>query len=161
MVEYCPGLPIIMDGRFAQYTLSSEPPSSTIMMPPPPPVNVNSPQVVQISSLTAVLARLGITIPIEDVIKAVHDENEANRAKLTAEATKRRAALRKLALEPIKASPGLKITTVSKFVPKPTPTEPTNVDPLAKERRRRLVELTKEAFPDGKVPDPFSLTWSV
>jgi hypothetical protein len=30
---------------------------------------------------------------------------------------------------------------------------------LAKERRRRLLELTKQSFPDGKVPDPFSLTW--
>jgi hypothetical protein len=45
---------------------------------------------------------------------------------------------------------------VSKFIPKPA--KPTNVDPLAKERRR-LLELTKESFPDGKVPDPFTSTW--
>jgi len=30
---------------------------------------------------------------------------------------------------------------------------PETVVPLAKERRRRLVELTEEAFPDGRVPD--------
>jgi len=30
---------------------------------------------------------------------------------------------------------------------------------LAKERRRRLLELTEQSFPDGKVPDPFALTW--
>ncbi|KAJ3505104.1 hypothetical protein NLJ89_g7586 [Agrocybe chaxingu] len=126
-------------------------------MPLAPPPPANSLQVVQISSLTAALARLGINIPIEDVIKAVHEENGANRAKLAAEATKRRAALSKLALQPINASAGLKITTESKFVPRPI--KPTNVDPLAKERRRRLVELTKEAFPDGKPPDPFNLTW--
>ncbi|KAK2465135.1 hypothetical protein APHAL10511_002827 [Amanita phalloides] len=76
---------------------------------------------------------------------------------MTAEATQRRAALSKLALQPTGATAGLKFTTVSKFVPEPT--KPAQVDPLAKERRRRLLELTQESFPDGKVPDPFSLKW--
>jgi hypothetical protein len=61
-----------------------------------------------------------------------------------------------VALQPPKATAGLEFTTVSTFVPKPA--KPANVDPLAKERRRRLLELTKESFPDGKVPDPFTLT---
>jgi hypothetical protein len=36
-------------------------------------------QVVRISSLTAALAKLNIKIPVEDVIKAVHDEDAAER----------------------------------------------------------------------------------
>ena len=59
-----------------------------------------------------------------------------------------------VALHP-EQSPGLHMTTVSEFIPKPT----TKLDPVAMERRRRLIELTKEAFPDGKVPDPFNLSW--
>ncbi|KAJ7457118.1 hypothetical protein B0H11DRAFT_2320518 [Mycena galericulata] len=110
-------------------------------MPPSPPL-ADSLQVVQISS---------------DVIKAVHREDEAKRATLSAQATQRRAALSKLALHPTKQSTGLHMTTVSKFIPKPT--TPTNVDPLAKERRRRLVQFTKDSFPGGKVPDPFALSW--
>lgn len=63
-----------------------------------------------------------------------------------------------VALQPTKASASLKFTTVSKSVPKPT--KPAPVDPLAKERRRRrLLELSKQSFPDYKVPDPFSLAW--
>jgi hypothetical protein len=62
-----------------------------------------------------------------------------------------------VALRPTGATAGLKFTTVSKFVPKPI--KAAHVDPLAKERRRRLLELTKQSFPDGKVPDPFTLTW--
>jgi hypothetical protein len=59
-----------------------------------------------------------------------------------------------VALQPTGATAGLKFTTVSKFVGKPT--KPAHADPLAKERRLRLLELTKQSFPDGKVPDPFS-----
>ena len=55
---------------------------------------------------------------------------------------------------PTGATAGLKFTTVSQFVGKPT--KPAHVDPLVKERRLRLLELTKQSFPDGKVPDPFS-----
>ncbi|KAI0746080.1 hypothetical protein C8Q76DRAFT_49711 [Earliella scabrosa] len=119
---------------------------------PPPPADAL--QVITISSLAAALAKLHVDISIEDIIEAVQDENEAQRAKLTTEATNRRAALSQLALELNEPSAGLKMTTVSKFISKPN--KPTNVDPLAKERRRRLIELTQEAFPDGKVPDPFT-----
>ena len=59
--------------------------------------------------------------------------------------------------QPTGETAGLKFTAVSKFIAKPP--KPAHVDPLAKERRRRLIELTKQSFPDGKVPDPFSLTW--
>ncbi|KAJ7764601.1 hypothetical protein DFH07DRAFT_956058 [Mycena maculata] len=125
-------------------------------MTPSPPL-ADSLQVVQISSLAAALVKLNIGIPVEDVIKAVHREDEAKRATLSAQATQRRAALSKLALHPTEQSTGLHMTTVSIFIPKPT--TPTNVDPLAKERRRRLVQLTKDSYPDGKVPDPFTLSW--
>ncbi|KAJ7433639.1 hypothetical protein B0H11DRAFT_2259254 [Mycena galericulata] len=117
--------------------------------PPSPPL-ADSLQVVQISSLAAALVKLNIGIPIEDVIQAIHREDEAKRATLSAQAThrRRRAALSKLALHPTEQSTGLHMTTpISKFIPKPT--TPTNADPLAKERRRRLVQLTKDSFPDG------------
>ncbi|KAJ7253273.1 hypothetical protein C8J57DRAFT_1722615 [Mycena rebaudengoi] len=120
----------------------------------PPP---DSLQVVQISPLAAALAKLNIGIPVEDVIKVVHREDEAkpkfNPRALTPSLTMNLP----VALHPTKQSAGLNMTTVSKFVPKRT--TPTNVDPLAKERRRRLVELAKCLFPDGKVPDPFTLSW--
>ena len=45
------------------------------------------------------------------------------------------------ALPPTEATAGLKFTPVSKFVPNLT--KPAHVDPLAKERRRRLIELAK------------------
>lgn len=79
--------------------------------------------------------------------QGILDEGKARRVKNIAGATQRRAALsmRKsapdsfhalwqricpmlpVALQPIEATVGLKFTTVSKFVPKPT--KPTNVDP--------------------------------
>ncbi|KAF8886879.1 hypothetical protein CPB84DRAFT_1535611 [Gymnopilus junonius] len=124
------------------------------MLSPPP--TADTLQVVHVSSLAAALAKLNINISIEDLLKVIHDEDEARRVKLTTEASQRRAALSMLALQPTEATAGLKFTTVSKFIPKPT--KPTNVDPLAKERRRRLLELTKQSFPDGKVPDPFTST---
>ncbi|KAJ7243883.1 hypothetical protein B0H12DRAFT_1129890 [Mycena haematopus] len=111
-------------------------------MTPSPPL-ADSLQVVQISSLAAALAKLNIGIPVEDVIKAVpREEDEAKRATLSARATQRRAVLSKLALHPPKQSTGLHMATpVYKIMPQPT--TPANVDPLSKERRRRLVELTK------------------
>ena len=50
-------------------------------------------QVVHISSLAAVLAKLNVKIPIEDLIEAIHDEDEAKRVRMTtADATQRCAA---------------------------------------------------------------------
>ncbi|KAJ7136179.1 hypothetical protein C8R44DRAFT_769863 [Mycena epipterygia] len=118
----------------------------------PPPTD--SFQVVQIPSLAAALAKLNVQIPFEDVMKAVREEDE--RAASTAQVAQRRAALVDLALQPAKAPVGLKMTTVPRF--EPNLPKPTHVDPLVKERRRRLIELTEEAFPDGKVPDPYAVT---
>ena len=61
-------------------------------LPPPLP---DALQVITISSLSAALANLHADVSVEDIIKAVQDENEAHwqRAKLTTEATNRRAAL--------------------------------------------------------------------
>jgi hypothetical protein len=62
------------------------------MLPPPP---TDALQVVRVTSLAAALAKLNVKIPIEDLIKVIHDEDEARRVKLTAEATQRRVALSK------------------------------------------------------------------
>ncbi|KAF8911432.1 hypothetical protein CPB84DRAFT_1761807 [Gymnopilus junonius] len=92
--------------------------------------------------------------PVEDLLRAIHDEDEARRSELNNRAIQqRRAALSKFALQPPEAGVGLNITTVSEFVPNPP--KPTNPDPLAKERRHRIIELTKQAFPNDNVPDPF------
>jgi hypothetical protein len=61
------------------------------MLPPPSPAD--SLQVVHIDSLAAALAKLNVKIAIEDLLKAIHDEDEAKRVKVTAEAIQRRAAL--------------------------------------------------------------------
>jgi len=122
------------------------------MLPSPSPDPAD--EVVRVTSLAAALDKLNVKIPIEDLVKAIHDEEEAERMKLTAEAMERRAMPSKLALQPTQSpTTGLKFITVSKFVPEPT--KPAKVDPLAKQRRIRLLELSKQAFPDGKVPDPF------
>ncbi|KAF7328842.1 hypothetical protein MVEN_02513600 [Mycena venus] len=119
-------------------------------MTPSPPL-ADSLQVIQISSLAAALAKLNIGIPVEDVIKAVHREDEAKRATLSAQATQHRAAALSKSIYRPSYDHSFQVYT--------KPTTPTNVDPLAKERRRRLVELTKDSFPDGKVPYPFTLSW--
>lgn len=62
------------------------------MLPPPPPP-ADALQVVHITSLAAALASLNIKIPIEDIIRVIHDEDKAKRVKVTAEATQRRAAI--------------------------------------------------------------------
>ncbi|KAJ7224769.1 hypothetical protein C8J57DRAFT_1025179, partial [Mycena rebaudengoi] len=117
---------------------------------PPPPQSppADSLQVVQISSLAAALEKLNIGIPVEDVIKAVHREDEAKRSTSSAQATQRRAALSN------RNSTRILTPSLTMNLPSARRTTP-DADPLAKERRRRLVELTQEAFPDGKVPDPF------
>ncbi|KAJ2916981.1 hypothetical protein MD484_g3465, partial [Candolleomyces efflorescens] len=145
------------------------------MLPPPPP-GTHTLQVVHVSSLTTALAKLNIEVPIEELMEVIRAEDEARRLKSIAEATRRRTALstrkssitpesgsltrpmvRTVALQPTGATSGLEITTVSKFIPNPT--RAATVDPLAKDRRRRLLELTEQSFPDGRVPDPFTLTW--
>ncbi|KDR78649.1 hypothetical protein GALMADRAFT_223907 [Galerina marginata CBS 339.88] len=85
-------------------------------------------------------------------MKAIRDEDEARRVKIAAE---RRAAMVMFALQPIEPpTAGFEVTTVSRF--EPNPSTPSNID---LERRRRLLELHNEAFPDGSVPDPFAVTW--
>lgn len=56
-----------------------------------------------------------------------------------------------VALQPTEATAGLEFTTVSELVPNPP--KPVHVGPLARERRRCLLELTEQSFPDGKVAD--------
>ncbi|KAJ6551524.1 hypothetical protein B0H19DRAFT_1264163 [Mycena capillaripes] len=116
----------------------------TIILPPPPPAD-ESLHLVHINSLEAALDKLNIQIPAKDLIKAIRDKDEARR---TVDETQRGAVLSLLALQPTKLKAGLNITTLSRFVPKSN--DPVDADPLVQERRRRLVELAKEAFPDGK-----------
>jgi len=52
----------------------------------PPPLN-DALQAVHIASLAAALTKLNVEIRIEDLIEAIHNEDEARRVKLTAEAT--------------------------------------------------------------------------
>jgi len=124
-----------------------------------PPPSAGSFQVVHIASLEAVLAKLNIKIPVEDFIKAIHDEEEARHVEPTAEATQLLArSLQRTSPFPVTLRPmetaGTVFTPVPQFIPgSPTPA---NDDPLAKERRRRLVELAEQAFPDGKFPDPYT-----
>jgi hypothetical protein len=59
-------------------------------MLPPPPLQDDT---VHIASLAAALAKLNVKIPIEDLVKVIHDEDEARRVKVAAEETQRRAAL--------------------------------------------------------------------
>ncbi|KAG5645638.1 hypothetical protein DXG03_005629 [Asterophora parasitica] len=71
---------------------------SVSKLPPCPPLL----QVIRIDSLAAALAKLNANISIDDLLKAIHEEDEAKRVKAAAvaestpEATqRRRAALRK------------------------------------------------------------------
>jgi hypothetical protein len=52
------------------------------ILPPP-----GFPEVVHITSVVAALDKLNVKIPIEDLVKAIRDEDEARHVKLTAEAT--------------------------------------------------------------------------
>ena len=62
-----------------------------------------------------------------------------------------------VALHPPKQSSGLQLMTTSDPFSGPNLRRcVTNADPLPKERRRSLMELTQQAFPDGEVPPPFS-----
>ena len=59
------------------------------MFPPPPPPD----DALHIASVAAEITKLNVKIPIEDLIKAIHDADEAKRIEATAEAIRRRAAL--------------------------------------------------------------------
>ncbi|KIK07135.1 hypothetical protein K443DRAFT_88036 [Laccaria amethystina LaAM-08-1] len=111
-----------------------------MLPPPPPPPSPRSgsckDQIIHIPSLAAALVKLNIKISVEDLMKAVHEEDEARRAKLNEEAE--RALLSKLTPQPDEGVSG-----------------PARSNLLAKERRRRLMDLTREEFPEGKVPKIF------
>lgn len=62
---------------------------------PPPAESRFSSSLPSLLPRRRALAKLNIGIPVEDVIEAVYREEEAKRATLTAQATKRRAALSK------------------------------------------------------------------
>jgi len=59
------------------------------MPPPSPPTNLPQPPIdnlrVRLGSVVAALAKLNITIPVEDLLKGIREEDEANRTKFTPE----------------------------------------------------------------------------
>ena len=66
------------------------------MLPQPPPSPPLDPfETVHIRSLAAALAKLNIKVQIEDLLKAVHEEDEAWRAESAAEEAQLRAAMSK------------------------------------------------------------------
>ncbi|KAK7064827.1 hypothetical protein R3P38DRAFT_59184 [Favolaschia claudopus] len=97
---------------------------------PPPPPGFADPLRVSISSIKAALEKLDIGIPVEDVVKAVQAEEAAQ-----------------LATHP-----------TTQYADTNTTLVPCDLTQRVKERRRRLMELTREAFPDGKVPAPYYWT---
>ncbi|KAF9022462.1 hypothetical protein BDZ89DRAFT_1070630 [Hymenopellis radicata] len=96
-------------------------------------------QVVHVDSLEAALTKLGIQVSMKDLLRTIHEMEEAKRKEL------------------YPFPPTGRLTPVAKFV-EPNPNAPP--DPARKERHRRLIELTKEAFPDGKMPEPFAINIS-
>ena len=115
-------------------------------------------------------------VSVEDIVPVVREVEESKHAELIAQATERRPTRSRrkspataahllpfnlsnmlVALYPLEQSLGLQFTTTSHPVHRPASLE--KADPLAKERRRRLLELTEQAFPGGRVPAPFTLAW--
>lgn len=130
-------------------------------VPPPraPPLadDVDVLLVVHTSSLAATLAKLDFKIPIEDFIKVLHDVDTAKRDKINAEfaaEVQRLTAVSKsksapLILLPVTMNIDHWMLPVFPVALQPSGIESTtahhhHVDP---ERRRRLVELAKQAFP--------------
>ena len=66
------------------------------MLPQPPPSTPLDPLgAVRIRSLAAALVKLNIKVSIEDLLRAVHEEDEAWRAESDAEEAQLRAAMSK------------------------------------------------------------------
>ncbi|KAF7306284.1 hypothetical protein MIND_00419300 [Mycena indigotica] len=114
-------------------------------LPPPPPTRSKF-DVISVDSLEAALKKLDANIALQDILDAIHEEDERRAVQVE----ERHAAVTELTWQP---AAGLEMTTVSEFIANPP--EPIDVDPLREQRRRRLLELTKEAFPDGIIPNPF------
>jgi len=118
--------------------------------PPPPGFGL---QFVSIDSLKAALAKMDIKLPVDDIIRVVHEVEEAKHAETPSNRKSPATAARLLPfmlsnmLVPLHPPEHL-----SGLTPTPCVVEhPPRPDPLTIERRRRLMELTKEAFPGGRV----------
>jgi hypothetical protein len=76
---------------------TGEAPFFTMLPPPPPSPRSGSckDQIIHIPSLAAALVKLNIKISVEDLMKAVHEEDEARRAKLNEEAERALLSKRK------------------------------------------------------------------
>jgi len=125
---------------------------------PPPPDGL---RVISIDTLKAALAKMEIDVSVEDVMAVMREVEEAQaneRRAILSECKLPTTAARLLCFNPSimlvvlqtpKQYSGLQSTTTSDFVQHPP--RPEMVVPLPIERRRRLIELYGQAFPDGRV----------
>lgn len=126
-------------------------------MLPPLPSNTMS-----LLSVEIALAKFDIKVPINGFVSAILEEEA--KGKLSPTITflfpfNPFVPLVALHGHPPEPPTEAQFTPTSKFISNPP--KLLKVEPLAKERRRRLIELSKETFPDGKVPaDPFTRTLS-
>ncbi|EDR10351.1 uncharacterized protein LACBIDRAFT_325317 [Laccaria bicolor S238N-H82] len=108
------------------------------MFPPPPPAPDSCKnQIILIPSLVAALVKLNIKTSVEDLMKAVHEEDEARCVKSNEEAERALISNTTLQSDWGVNGPGAR------------------ADLLAEEHCCRLMDLSREAFPDGKVPKNF------
>lgn len=165
-------------GAYCYRTLNLPSGSALLTTPPDGPAMLPLPfddlQVISIDSLEVALAKMEIKVSVNDIIAVIREVEEAKRAGLMAQATnaEHRGALSErkssttaahllssnqsnmlVTLHPPEESSGLQFTPTPYLVP-----DPPRLDPVARERRRRLVELIKQTFLDGRVPDPFAFT---
>jgi hypothetical protein len=114
-----------------------------LAMPPLPT------DVFHVTSVAAALQKLNVEIPIKEIIKVIHDEEElleeAKLVNLAAEAT--RQDERKSVPDPDQAAQSENESVRCAGPPADVPkSKPISVDPSRRERRCRLVELTQQEF---------------
>ena len=131
----------------------------TTAMSPSSPAILNPPPlgVVRIDALSAALEQLGFGVQIDailDAVKRLEEERDAKPAAPSAAA--KRTAMVRLGQEipppKRKIDAFVHIHLRTQIIP--------SVDPKSKERRKRLIAMTKEAFPLGTpLPDPYASIW--
>jgi hypothetical protein len=122
---------------------------------PPPPSNLSF---MHVDLLAAAMQKLGITnVSATELLTAIKQEGEQMRKAPASSAERRKVLLRRKFHH--KNDRNITVTLSKYFMQSPNPTPPTTFDPKVQERRRRLRSLTKAAFPDGRVPDPYTSIW--
>ncbi|KAF5385014.1 hypothetical protein D9615_001026 [Tricholomella constricta] len=119
------------------------------------PLTLRTPIIVKVESLAAALLKLGITEVTATRLLEVAKQKQAPRYNAQAPNAERRKVLLRLAPDAANTQYGPNPLYKSTFIQNPS----TTADAKTLERRRRLVALTKEAFPDGRIPDPYTSVW--